>query len=328
MIVEEPAVLQRMQEAVGNCCCAPLLAELDPVLRVDLLNRLFFDRLEHKMGIVDRLRKQANDNWNQTFYLLYFRTLGDSQNQAAFLTLAETVRYGQLLWERQKPHVVEAMLLGAAGLLSLCPQDDYTRMLRREFDNCAQKYGFRAMQLGDWKFGKMRPVNHPVLRLAEAAEFFSQDEFVLNRTLQCRTERDVRELFCIEAPEYWRTHYLPGVESDERPKRIGRDKANIIGINLVAVLQYAYGCYMGKEELRGNALELLESLEPERNHFMKRWEALGFAPANAFESQALLQLTKNFCILKRCDRCPVGHCIRCAVEKKEKVNSKPKNDRK
>lgn len=316
---QEQAVLRCMQEEAGHCCCAPLLAELDPVLRVNLFNKLFFARLEHKMGIVDRLRKLANDNWNQTFYLLYFRTLGDSSNQVAYLTLAETVRYGQLLWERQKPHVVEAMLLGASGLLALYPQDDYTRMLQREFDNCAQKYGFRAMQLGDWTFGRMRPANHPVLRLAQAAEFFSQDEFVLNRTLQCRSEKDVRELFCIEAPEYWRTHYLPGVASDESPKRIGVFKANIIGINLVAVLQYAYGCYMGKDELRDNALALLESLEPERNQFMKRWEALGeLVPVNAFESQALLQLTKNYCIPKLCAQCPVGHCIRCAAEKKKK----------
>lgn len=33
------------------------------------------------MQLVEALRAEAADNWNQTFYLLYFRTLGDRQNQ-------------------------------------------------------------------------------------------------------------------------------------------------------------------------------------------------------------------------------------------------------
>lgn len=310
-------VCRCMEERMGNSCCAPLLTAIDSVYRTELFQKLLYERLGHKMIIVDELRQRANDNWNQTFYLLYFRTLGDSSNQSAYLTLAGTVRYSQLLWERQKPHVVEAMLLGASGLLDLYPRDEYTQMLQREFDNCAQKYGIRKMQPGDWSLGSVRPPNHPVLRLAQAAEFFSQDEFVLNRTLQCRTEEEVRKLFCIEAPAYWRTHYLPGIESDDRPKRIGKFKANIIAINLVAVLQYAYGSYMGKEELRDSAISLLESLEPERNHYMDRWVALGApAPTSAFDSQALLQLSRNYCDMKRCDQCPAGRWIRKSIDKK------------
>ena len=71
------------------------------------------------------------------------------------------------------------------------------------------------------------------LRLAQAAEFFAQDEFLMDRTMACRSEEEVRTLFGIEASEYWRTHFIPGAESDPRPKRIGAFKANIIGINLV-----------------------------------------------------------------------------------------------
>ena len=37
------------------------------------------------MRMVDALREEASENWNQTFYLLYFRTLGDRRNQEAYL---------------------------------------------------------------------------------------------------------------------------------------------------------------------------------------------------------------------------------------------------
>ena len=115
--------------------------------------------------------------------------------------------------------------------------------------------------------------------------------------------------FCIEAPSYWRTHHVPGAESDESPKRIGAFKANIIGINLVAVLQFAYGSYTGSERLRDSALTLLERLPAEDNRYMRAWQAAGVRPRNAFESQALLQLATEYCAARRCAECPVGRRI-------------------
>ena len=166
------------------------------------------------------------------------------------------------------------------------------------------------MNASEWALAGIRPANHPVLRLAEAAEFFAQDEFVMDRTMACRTEGDIRRLFCIEASDYWRTHHIPGCSGDDLPKRIGAFKANIIGINLVAVLQYAYGSHTGRESLRDSALTLLERLPAEENRFMRAWrEAGGPKPANAFESQALLQLATEYCAARRCAECPVGRRI-------------------
>ena len=146
-------------------------------------------------------------------------------------------------------------------------------------------------------------------RLAQAAAFFMQDEFVMDRAMACRSEEDVRKLFCIEASDYWRTHHIPGTAGDESPKRLGTFKANIIGINLVAVLQYTYGSYTGNERLRDCSLALLERLAAEDNRYMRDWRASGIAPRNAFESQALLQLATEYCAAKRCEECPVGRRI-------------------
>lgn len=79
----------------------------------------------------------------------------------------------------------------------------------------------------------------------------------MERACPAAPEEEVRKLFCIEASPYWRTHHIPGAESDESPKRIGAFKANIIGINLVAVLQFAYGSYTANERLRDSALTLM-----------------------------------------------------------------------
>ena len=236
MTEAEARTIERLRAAAGTYACGGYLAALDGLQRTEICTALIFDRLQRKMRTVETLHGEADGNWNQTFYLLYFRTLGDRQNQEAFLRLV-------------------------------------------------------------------------VLPLAQAAEFFAQDEFIMERAMACRTEEDVRRLFCIEAPSYWRTHHVPGAESDESPKRIGAFKANIIGINLVAVLQFAYGSYTGSERLRDSALTLLERLPAEDNRYMRAWQAAGVRPRNAFESQALLQLATEYCAARRCAECPVGRRI-------------------
>ena len=243
------------------------------------------------------------------FYLLYFRTLGDRQNQEAYLSLARRVPYRTVLRERLAPRAVEAMLFGASGLLELYRHDEYTLDLRREFEHLSAKYDIEPMDASAWELGNIRPANHPVLRLAQAAQFFTQDEFVMARTMACRTEGDIRTLFCIEASPYWRTHHVPGAASDESPKRLGAFKAHIIGINLVAVLQFAYGSSTGDERLRDSALSLLERLPAEDNRFMRAWRQAGVPIRNAFESQALLQLATEYCAAKRCAECPAGRRI-------------------
>lgn len=303
-------MLDRLQAGAREYACGGFLGGLSPLHRSELYTALAFDRLSRKMRNVETLFAEALENWNQTFYLLYFRTLGDSRNQEAFLTLARRVPYKYVLRERLTPHAVEAMLLGASGLLELYRHDIYTLDLRRTFEHLAAKYDIEPMEAGAWELSDIRPANHPVLRLAQAAEFFAQDEFVMDRAMRCRDEKDIRTLFCIEAPGYWRTHYIPGAAGDERPKRIGTLKAQIIGINLVAVLQFAYGGYTGNERLRDSALALLEKIEPEQNRYMRKWyDASRIAPANAFESQALLQLATEYCTLRRCAECPVGQRI-------------------
>ena len=302
-------MLNRLQAGAGTYACGGYLAGLGSLQRSEICTALLFSRLERKMRMVDALREEASENWNQTFYLLYFRTLGDRQNQEAYLTLARRVSYKTVLRERLAPRAVEAMFFGASGLLTLYPHDAYTLDLARDFEYLAAKYDIEPLDAGVWELDEIRPANHPVLRLAQAAEFFIQDEFVMERAMSCRTEEDIRRLFCIEASDYWRTHHIPGIASDEHPKRLGAFKANIIGINLVSVLQFAYGSYTGSERLRDSALTLLERLPAEDNRYMRAWQAAGVRPRNAFESQALLQLATEYCAARRCAECPVGRRI-------------------
>ena len=177
---------------------------------------------------------------------------------------------------------------------------------RSEFAHLKEKHNIEPMDAKQWILREVRPANHPVLRLAQAAEFFLQDDFLMNRILLCTTEEDVCKLFCIEAGEYWLTHDIPGSEGRPRPKRLGAFKANIIGINLVVILQFAYGFFGGYMRYQEQALELLQRLPAEDNRYTRLWQAEGVKPQDAFESQALLQLITEHCLHQDCRQCPLA----------------------
>ena len=299
-------MLNRLQAGAGTYACGGYLAGLGSLQRSEICTALLFSRLERKMRMVDALREDASENWNQTFYVLLFRTIGDVTNRDAFLTLARRVSYRMVLRERASLHAVEAMLIGASGLLDNYRDDAYTRSLKQDFDYFSRKYEIAPMTGAEWNLRDIRPANHPLLRIAQLAAFLASNDFLIDRLVECRTAEEVRRLFSAEASDYWYTHYIPATPTRELPKRIGRMKSDLLGINLVSLIQYAYGAYNGNERLRERAFALLEAIPAEENRFMRRWRLYDLHPANAFQSQALLQLATEYCDRRRCAECPVG----------------------
>ena len=78
----------------------------------------------------------------------------------------------------------------------------------------------------------------------------------------------------------------------------------MLGINVVAQMQIFYSEYTLRSDLDSRGIDLLEQLPAESNLFIARWSKLGVKAENALESQALLQLTKEYCSRSLCDKCP------------------------
>jgi hypothetical protein len=80
-------------------------------------------------------------------------------------------------------------------------------------------------------------------------------------------------------------------------------------INAVIPTMFIYGRNTGKEEIAEKALDLLHTLKPENNSIIKKWSSIGITPSDAYESQALLQLRKEYCDLRKCINCAIGHQV-------------------
>ena len=63
---------------------------------------------------------------------------------------------------------------------------------------------------------------------------------------------------------------------------------------------------MTGHELCERALAFLEEIDPEKNSVISDWKSAGIEMESAFYTQALLQLTDEYCRKRRCLECRIG----------------------
>ena len=302
-------ILERLRTGAAGHACAGFLTTLDPLHLADLLTGLVYDRLRRKYDAAAEIYRISGQNWNQTFYTLLFRYIGDLSNQDTYTELARRATYTMVLRERRSLPRIEALLFGTSGLLDTFRPDDYIRRLRDDFAYFRARYDIEPIDPSAWKTANIRPGNLPRLRIAQLASFLSQHDFVFEQLLACRTRQEVNRLFRTEASPYWSGARQTPEGPEENPKRVGQHKTDVFGINVVSILQYVYGSYIQNEELRDRAIALLECIPAEENKYTRPWIAAGVNPRNAFDTQGLIQLSREYCAAQRCEWCPVARRI-------------------
>jgi hypothetical protein len=303
-----------LRRGAGEYACAARISEMMPVHRTALYTALLVERLQRKTARVAEIFAASNHDWHQTLHVMLLRSMGGDRNREAFTTLAGRATSAMVSREKGSVVRVEALLLGAAGFLfagnantDFDGKDDYTLRLEEEARHLLAKYSIVPMKPAVWDLSRLYPVNHPAVRLAELASLLSKRDFMLDGVLDCLSSEDVERLFMASASEYWRTHFTPSGEvSEPSTKSIGRAKARLVGINLVAPLMFAYGRQTGREELCERALDLLATIPPEKNRLLAGWYAGGCEAESAFDSQALLQLWGEYCTRRACADCRIG----------------------
>ncbi|HOK36685.1 MAG TPA: DUF2851 family protein, partial [Paludibacteraceae bacterium] len=107
----------------------------------------------------------------------------------------------------------------------------------------------------------------------------------------------------------WQTHYLFGESSGKRTKKLGTASINSILINTIVPFLFCYGLKKSNEDLKEKSLQILEQLPSEKNALIKGWKNAGLESETAFDSQALIQLKRNYCEEKKCLFCRIGHKV-------------------
>jgi hypothetical protein len=274
------------------------------------LERLAIERLEQKTGALMQTYAATGGNWEETLYQRLARSFGFSLNALPFESLAQSLPLNILLKHRDDLQQIEALLFGQAGLLANEDIGDaYYTELRREYLYLRKKYSLNPVDSFLWKFLRLRPINFPTLRIAQFAALIHRNERLFSQIIEAKSMAAFEKIFDLQASAYWDTHYVFGKDSPRRKKSFAAIAIRTVLINTVVPFLFVYGKLHDEDEFCTYAVNLLESLPSEKNSILDSWEVLGVNHPNALASQALLQLTNEYCRPRRCLYCVIGNKI-------------------
>lgn len=259
------------------------------------------------------LTGSQNRNWEDAFFITLARNLGFGLNGDAFETWAGMLPFRAVDKHRNDLFQIEAFFFGQAGLLEESflkreQEDEYCLRLRKEFRYLQRKFELtQVMDATLWRFLRLRPDNFPHIRLAQLAALYQKVDKLFSQVMEAETLQEVRRLLSTKAAGYWSTHYVFGRTSPEREKPMGEKSQNLIVINTVVPFLYAYGLHKADDRLCERAGRYLEELKAEDNHIIRSWGDAGLPVLSAGDSQALIQLQKEYCDKRRCLFCRFGY---------------------
>ena len=121
---------------------------------------------------------------------------------------------------------------------------------------------------------------------------------------------DIKSIFNILTSTYWTNHFRFGFKTNSiHNSSLGDESINLIIINVVVPIIYAYGIFKNDLSLKEKSFRFLESLPKENNTITRKMiKVVGFN-RDASDSQALIHQYKNYCAHKKCLDCTLGQKI-------------------
>lgn len=289
--------------------CATKIKQVPHLTIVEWVEGLAFERLHGKVERIHQLLDSFNGSWEDVCYVTLARNFGFGINNDAFERLARRTPLRLLGKHSDSVLQIEALLFGQAGMLDAQKpgMDSYYNQLCTEYAFLSNKFQLTPMEKESWKLFRIRPQNFPYRRIAMLAQFIEGGFRMMNRILEAEGEKEMRALFEVELSGYWTKHYTFGKPNERTTATLSRSSTDIILINTVAPLLYAYGELTGNYEMTDKAIKLLEDLRAENNSIVSHFVAYGIDCPDALTSQALVQLKREYCDARKCIYCKIGH---------------------
>jgi hypothetical protein len=290
--------------------CAGLLSQVPSIVRTSTIERALIKRLESKSKVIAETLKKNNNDWEETTYQVLGKNFGFKVNAEPFEKLVQIVSYKTILKHADKLQQVEALLLGAAGLINK-RNDEYSELIAKEFNLLGTKYSLHEKQLhkSQWRFLRLRPANFPTIRIAQFASFLCGQKHLFSAIIATESARELKQLLDVTQSVYWQKHYQLGKPAAKIIAGLGESAMENIIINTVAPLLAAYSKQKDEPLWMERAVDFLSSIPPENNSITRLWQSIDWKAKSAFDSQGLIELKNNYCAKRLCLHCTIGTSI-------------------
>jgi len=289
--------------------CQNEITQVDSFTIYNWIEKLAVERLEEKSERILNLLEQTNNSWENAFYVQLASNFGFKLNSMPFELLAKSLPLTYIAKHKDNLFQIEALLFGQAGFLEDQSGDEYFNQLQKEYTYLKKKFKLKHIEGHLWKFLRSRPGNFPTIRIAQFSKLIYSSTSLFSKILEAATIQDLYSLFIVYPSEYWENHYVFNKKSVKKRKSLGKSAVDIILINTIIPFLFIYGVIKGKPEYKTRAIEFLETMKPEKNAIIAKWNELGIGSKDAFHSQALIQLKNKYCNHKKCLNCQIGNSI-------------------
>ena len=302
--------------------CRDIVARQPRLTIHSWLSALQVERLEQRTRQLMERHERCDRNWEHTLFVTLARNFGFGINGAALEQWARSIPLTAVAKHRDDLFQIEAIFFGQSGLLETTEKshkngeftdkintaDPYVDRLKKEYAYLRHKFEIFPMDSTIFRFARIRPQNFPHIRIAQLAMLHYEQRATFSRLISAESIEEIRSLFDVSVSPFWQTHFtFSSAESRPSKRQLSDRSKDLLIINSIAPLLFAYGRYKGDETLCERAFHLLEQVEPEQNNVTRTWANAGIDCESAADSQALIQLTRNYCEPRDCLRCRFGH---------------------
>ena len=288
--------------------CENEIGNVDDFIFKNWQERLFFERLERKSQLIFELAEISNHDWEAVLFCLLAKNFGLNTNGEMFYKIAKSIPFSVVRKESYSLESLEALLFGQANLLSQDFQDNYAKELQKSYNYLVLKYQLHEKVFGLVEFFKHRPDNFPTIRLAQLANLYFHQKNLFSLVMNGTSINELYQIFNVGVSQYWETHYNFDKNSSKKMKKLSKSFIDLLVINTIIPLRFAYARSQQKE-ITQELIDLAILIPAEKNAILEKFYSFGVNSQNAYESQSLLQLKKNYCDNKKCLDCAIGHFI-------------------
>ena len=286
--------------------CEKDLEQFDSFIVENWLERLFLERLQEKSTRIEKMLQHTGNNWEAVLFQLLAKNFGLKVNGSAFLSMARSIDFKTVQKCRESLVLLEALLLGQAGILEKKIENAYYNELQREYSFLKTKYKLKNDYVERPKFFRLRPDNFPTIRLSQLAALYSSRQHLFSEVIKAGSRNVLQEIFRIEASDFWKTHYTFEKEHPGRSKKLTDSFIDLLLINTIIPLQFSYLKHTGKDD-PSQVLNLIQEIKAEKNTVINKFNKIRPKIAlSAMQSQALLHMKTAYCDKNACLNCAIG----------------------
>lgn len=305
-------ILQNYQKLFSNkkkwINCETDFAQTDDFIIRHWLERLYFERLERKSKIISELLVASKNDWEAVLFKMLGKNFGLKVNGESFFSIAKSLDFSVIRKSQSNLLSMEALFFGQAGLLDENLEIMYFQQLKKEYDFLAQKYQLSNRYVLPLQFFRLRPPNFPTIRLSQLAVLYHKQPNLFSLILACNSLDDVYKLFEVSTSSFWTTHYTFQNKSKSSEKKLTKSFIDLLLMNTIIPIQFSYAQQKG-QVIDEQIITIMREIASEKNAIIEAFNRLKTVSHTALDSQALIQLKKEYCDKHQCLKCAIGNSI-------------------